>query len=124
MKKGLIIGAAVLLLLGAGSTSKKDSEKTKVTVSPKPTVAAAQEPSRSMPAAVELIETPELTPTPEPTPTPRVEYTYIVNKNTGVVHRESCRFVKQMKDSSKKEITCTQEELHEMGYNLCDTCNP
>ena len=25
MKKGLIIGAAVLLLLGAGGTSKKDS---------------------------------------------------------------------------------------------------
>ena len=52
------------------------------------------------------------------------EVRYIVNKNTGVVHRESCRFVKQMKDSNKKEITCTQEELHEMGYNLCDTCNP
>ncbi len=110
-----IIGIVAAMMLFGGVSSR--GEKTTVTVTPAPS-----EPVRA--AVVAVTDAPKPTTTPEPTPTPRVENTYILNVNTGTVHRPGCRFVKQMKDSNKQEIVCTRDELHAMGYNLCDTCNP
>jgi len=110
-----IIGIVAAMMLFGGVSSR--GEKTTVTVTPAPS-----EPVRA--AVVTVTDAPTPTETPEPTPTPRVENTYILNVNTGTVHLPGCRFEKQMKDSNKQEIVCTREELHAMGYNLCDTCNP
>lgn len=120
MKKGWIIAAAAVLLLSAGGT-KKDSENgtTPATEAPTRTVVIVTNTPR--PTAK---PTPEPTEAPEPTPTPRVEHTYVLNINSGVVHIKGCRHEKRMKDSNKREIVCTREELIAMGYNLCDVCNP
>lgn len=128
MKKRWIIIAVIVVLAAIGAGNK---DKT-TTVEPTPTPAAEEKAVvRSMPVpaeteAPELLEIsePDPTPPPEPTPTPRMEHTYIMNVNTGVVHIQGCRFEKQMKDSNKKEIVCTRDELIAAGYNLCDTCNP
>ena len=49
---------------------------------------------------------------------------YIVNTNTGKFHLESCRYVKQIKDSNRKDMTTTREHLIEEGCSPCKTCNP
>ena len=126
-----IIGIVAAMMLFGGVSSR--GEKTTVTVTPAPSepvraavvaVTDAPTPTATPEPTPEPSPTPEPTPTLEPTPTPRVENTYILNVNTGTVHRPGCRFVKQMKDSNKQEIVCTREELQAYGYNLCDTCNP
>ena len=50
--------------------------------------------------------------------------TYILNTNTKKFHYPSCSSVKQMKDKNKKEVTCTRDEVIDMGYDPCKRCNP
>lgn len=50
--------------------------------------------------------------------------TYIINKNTGKFHYPTCRSVKQMNDSNKKEVTGNREDLISQGYSPCGNCNP
>lgn len=122
---------AVLLLLPGGNDKKTVVEPTSTPAAeatapareiptPDPTPEPAPEPTPE-PAPE---PTPKPTPKPEPTPIPRVENTYILNVNTGVVHSPGCRFVKQMKEENKAEIVCTREELHAGDYKLCETCHP
>lgn len=58
-------------------------------------------------------------PTEEPVGT-----TYIININTGKFHYPTCRSVKQMNDSNKKEVTGNREDLISQGYSPCRNCNP
>lgn len=58
-------------------------------------------------------------PTEEPVGT-----TYIININTGKFHYPTCRSVKQMNDSNKKEVTNNRENLISQGYSPCGNCNP
>lgn len=49
---------------------------------------------------------------------------YVLNKNTKVFHYYNCSSVNQMKDSNKKEIKATREEMINKGYKPCGRCNP
>lgn len=51
-------------------------------------------------------------------------YEYIVNINTGKFHYPSCSDVKRMKESNKRSMTTTHDELVSMGYSPCGRCNP
>lgn len=50
--------------------------------------------------------------------------TYILNTNTKKFHYPSCSSVKQMKDRNKKKVTCTRDEVIDMGYDPCKRCDP
>lgn len=58
------------------------------------------------------------------TPEEPVGNTYIININTGKFHYPTCRSVKQMNDSNKKEVTDNRENLISQGYSPCGNCNP
>lgn len=49
---------------------------------------------------------------------------YVLNKNTKVFHYPYCSSVSQMKDSNKKEIKATRDEMINKGYKPCGKCNP
>lgn len=50
--------------------------------------------------------------------------TYVLNTNTKKFHYPSCSSVDQMKDKNKKNVTCSRDEVIEMGYEPCKRCNP
>ena len=49
---------------------------------------------------------------------------YVLNKNTKVFHYPYCSSVSQMKDSNKKEMKATRDEMINKGYKPCGRCNP
>ena len=51
-------------------------------------------------------------------------HTYIINTNTGKFHEPSCRSVKRMNDSNKKEYIGSRDDLITQGYEPCKICNP
>lgn len=50
--------------------------------------------------------------------------TYVLNTNTKEFHLPSCSSVKDMKDKNKQEVTCSRDEVIDMGYVPCKHCNP
>lgn len=50
--------------------------------------------------------------------------TYVLNTNTKKFHKPSCSSVSDMKDKNKKEVTCSRDEVINMGYVPCKRCNP
>lgn len=56
--------------------------------------------------------------------TSSAKVTYVLNTNTKKFHYPYCSSVKQMKDKNKKEVTCSRDEVIEMGYDPCKRCNP
>ena len=50
--------------------------------------------------------------------------TYVLNTNTKKFHLHSCSSVDDMKDKNKKEVSCSREEVIDMGYDPCKRCNP
>lgn len=52
------------------------------------------------------------------------ETTYILNENTHKFHIASCKYVKDMSDSNKSEVTESREKLISDGYEPCKVCNP
>ena len=50
--------------------------------------------------------------------------TYVLNTNTKKFHLPSCSSVKDMKDKNKQEVTCSRDEVIDMGYVPCKRCNP
>ena len=51
-------------------------------------------------------------------------YTYILNTNTKVFHRQNCSSAKRIKDSSRSSATGTRDEIIEKGYSPCGICKP
>lgn len=49
---------------------------------------------------------------------------YVLNTNTKKFHLPSCSSVKDMKDKNKKEVSCSRDEVIDMGYVPCKRCNP
>lgn len=49
---------------------------------------------------------------------------YVLNKNTKVFHYPYCSSVSQMKNSNKKEMKTTRDEMINKGYKPCGRCNP
>ncbi len=49
---------------------------------------------------------------------------YIINENTNRFHRPSCRAVKQMKESNRKQYTGSRDSLLKQGYDACKICQP
>ena len=50
--------------------------------------------------------------------------TYVLNINTKKFHLPSCSSVRDMKDKNKKEVSCSRDEVIDMGYVPCKRCNP
>lgn len=50
--------------------------------------------------------------------------TYVLNTNTKKFHLPSCSSVKDIKDKNKQEVTCSRDEVIDMGYVPCKRCNP
>lgn len=50
--------------------------------------------------------------------------TYVLNTNTKKFHLPTCSSVDDMKDKNKKEVTCSREEVIDMGYSPCGRCHP
>lgn len=50
--------------------------------------------------------------------------TYILNTNTKKFHYPSCRSVKQMKESNKRESYDSRDTVISQGYNPCGNCHP
>ncbi|MGN1130550.1 MAG: DNA/RNA non-specific endonuclease [Ruminococcus sp.] len=50
--------------------------------------------------------------------------TYVLNTNTKKFHLPTCSSVDDMKDKNKKEVSCSREEVIDMGYSPCGRCHP
>lgn len=50
--------------------------------------------------------------------------TYVLNTNTKKFHSPSCSSVSDMKEKNKKEVSCSRNEVVDMGYAPCKRCNP
>lgn len=59
-----------------------------------------------------------------PEATAEESYTYILNTNTKVFHRQNCSSAKRIKDSSRSSATGTRDEIIEKGYSPCGLCKP
>lgn len=51
-------------------------------------------------------------------------YTYILETNTKVFHRQNCSSAKRIKDSSRSSATGTRDEIIGKGYSPCGLCKP
>ena len=49
---------------------------------------------------------------------------YILNTNSGKIHRPNCKSVQKMKESNKKKYTGTLTDLEAQGYVPCKICKP
>ena len=64
------------------------------------------------------IEEPDITEQPEAA-------TYVINKNSGKVHKPDCKHVANMSEENKLYVTSSAEELKENeNYSPCLTCDP
>ena len=97
------------------------------------TAQASEELSRQEPAATTeptVIETtqplPEQTDPPtEATTEPKEEtHTYVLNTGTRKFHYEWCGSVDDMKESNKKILETTREDVISRGYEPCGRCKP
>ena len=50
--------------------------------------------------------------------------TYVLNTNSKKIHRPSCRFVDRISDDNREDYTGTYDDLIDMGYEPCKTCDP
>ncbi len=50
--------------------------------------------------------------------------TYVLNTNTKKFHLPNCSSVRDMKDKNKKEVSCSRDEVIDMGYVPCKRCEP
>ena len=49
---------------------------------------------------------------------------YVLNLNTGVVHRPGCSYAQKISADHREELSFTRDELLARGWNLCDYCKP
>ena len=49
---------------------------------------------------------------------------WVLNTNTKKFHYPYCKSVKQMKDSNKKVVTDTRDNIIKQGYSPCGNCDP
>lgn len=59
-----------------------------------------------------------------PEATTEESYTYTLNTNTKVFHRQSCPSAKRIKDQNRSSATGTRDEIIEKGYSPCGLCKP
>lgn len=52
------------------------------------------------------------------------EITYILNTSSKKFHTEDCASAANMKQSNRSEITCTRQELIDLGYSPAGCCDP
>lgn len=88
---------------------KQTESKTSETKSAAPATAPVVAPVTSAPAT--------------PAPAPKQNITYIANGNTGKIHRESCRYVRRMKEGNKIYIEGI-DAAKASGYVPCKSCRP
>lgn len=55
---------------------------------------------------------------------PDNQTTYVLNTNTKKFHYSYCSSASDIKAKNRKEVTCTRDEVINMGYQACKRCNP
>ena len=61
---------------------------------------------------------------PEPTPTPQPEKDWVLNTNTGKFHKPSCSSVKDIKETNRRDVHMTRDDVIAQGYQPCGKCHP
>lgn len=72
----------------------------------------------------EQTNAPTEAPTEEPTEPEEEKHTYVLNTGTRKFHYEWCSSVDDMKESNKKVLETTREDVISRGYEPCGRCNP
>uniref|UniRef100_UPI000AA89575 Ada metal-binding domain-containing protein n=1 Tax=Clostridium sp. NkU-1 TaxID=1095009 RepID=UPI000AA89575 len=49
---------------------------------------------------------------------------YVINTNTKKFHLPDCKSAASMKEENRKTYKGSREELIQMGYEPCQSCNP
>lgn len=52
------------------------------------------------------------------------EETYILNTSSKKFHRADCSSISKINDANKQSIIASREEILDMGYEPCKSCNP
>lgn len=60
----------------------------------------------------------------EPVPTPSPEKDWVLNTNTGKFHKPSCSSVKEIKESNRRDVHMTREDVIAQGFQPCGKCKP
>lgn len=144
-KKWIWIAAAVVVFLGIGAVKssqdkKAAAEETRVaieepveaaapTATPAPTPKPAAEPTPTpelQALAAAPVEEPaaERSVPAEPVPTPSPEKDWVLNTNTGKFHKPSCSSVKEIKESNRRDVHMTREDVIAQGFQPCGKCKP
>lgn len=85
---------------------------------------AGQETSGTTAATEIPTEAPTTPPTTEQTEPEEEIHTYVLNTKTRKFHYEWCGSVDDMKESNKKVLETTREDVISRGYEPCGRCHP
>ncbi len=93
---------------------------------------AAQESQPASEPAIQETTQPQTDPTEPPTEKPteaptepkKETRTYVLNTNTKKFHHEGCSSVKDIKESNKKILETTRDDVLARGYEPCGRCKP
>ena len=153
-KKWILIGVGAFVLIGAiasaGRSGKDKSADVAITTEAPAAVTATVAPTAAPKATPKPTAKPTATPkltaapteapvqtlgpvqadapasdrsAPSETPAPK-QYEYVLNTSSKKFHYPSCKSVKDMKDSNRKDFTGTRDEVIAMGYDPCGNCHP
>lgn len=144
-KKWIWIAAAVVVFLGIGAVKssqdkKAAAEETRAVIeepvetaaptatpapTPKPTAEPTPTPELQALAAAPVEEPAAERSVPaEPAPTPSPEKDWVLNTNTGKFHTPSCSSVKEIKESNRRDVHMTREDVIAQGFQPCGKCHP
>ena len=138
-KKWIWIVAAVVVFLGIGAVKsnqdkKAAAEETRAVIEePVETAAPTEAPTPTAPlvtlAPIETDAPAEersapAEPTPDPTPQPQPEKDWVLNTNTGKFHKPTCSSVKDIKETNRRDVHMTRDDVIAQGYQPCGKCKP
>ena len=138
-KKWIWIAAAVVVFLGIGAVKssqdkKAAAEETRAVIEePVETAAPTAAPEPTAPlvtlAPIEADAPAEersapAEPTPDPTPTPQPEKDWVLNTNTGKFHKPTCSSVKDIKETNRRDVHMTRDDVIAQGFQPCGKCKP
>ena len=56
--------------------------------------------------------------------TPETVLVYVINTSSRKFHHADCAGVRTMKESNREDSTLSRDELIDLGYAPCGTCDP
>ena len=122
----LILVALLLLLCACGEATVdvREVSTSAPTATPAPTAAPTPTAPLVTLAPIEADAPAEERSAPEPTPTPQPEKDWVLNTNTGKFHKPSCSSVKDIKETNRRDVHMTRDDVIAQGYQPCGKCKP